>query len=181
MKRSKPVRITPVWAFVAVILVLALGFLMANRYQASHTASPTKTDNSTSTYNPQPKNTGTPSQGQAGGIADNNSPAPQSTQAPASPAPATGIVISSPASGAKVANGSTVAGRDPGSSVVNYRIKDNSSGVLTSGQLNVNAAGDFSGTVNGVHPTGSTGFVEIYNVNASTGVESGNVKVPVTF
>jgi hypothetical protein len=139
----------------------------------------------TTTYNPQAKTSGAPSKGQSGGVIDNNGPAPSSSASPGSspsttPAPGA-ITVTSPAAGSKVANGTVISGAAPGSSTVSYRIKDSVAGVLTTGQLSINSASQFSGTVANLQPSGTSGYVEVYNVNPSTGVESGNVKVAITF
>lgn len=165
-------------AMVAAIIVVAglayFGWHEYHKYQTSH-------------FNPQPKATG--QAGQQGGVTDNNTPAPStaSSSPVASPTPqktatpGTTITVTSPTSGSKLQNGSAVTGSDPGHDTINYRIVDNTAGQLTSGELNVNSSGKFSGSVENVHPVGTSGYIEFYNVDPQTLKESANTKVTVVF
>ncbi len=113
-----------------------------------------------------------------GGVADTSGSATVPTQASASASSASGVItLSTPSKGAKLASGDTVAGTAKVAQV-QYRIKDDSYGVLATGPLSV-VSGKYSGTIS-IRPKGTTGTLEIFDFNTS-GVEENNVKITVTF
>ncbi|HEY2003585.1 MAG TPA: hypothetical protein VGH44_00530 [Candidatus Saccharimonadia bacterium] len=179
MKKSKirghNKRLLTISAIAVILVILILAAVLFFIHTSNSKQSATKN------YDPQTKTSGS-SKDQSSGVTDNISPSPTHSGSPsASPAAASGITLSNPPANSKISSGTIISGSDPGVSSVYYRIKDNVAGVLTTGILTVNSSGQFSGTVSQLHPSGTSGYVEVYNVDPSTGVESHNVKVPVTF
>jgi hypothetical protein len=113
-----------------------------------------------------------------GGVADTSGAASVPTQTSTSSSSASGIItLTAPSNGAKLASGNTIAGSAKVSQV-QYRIKDDSYGVLATGQLSV-VNGKYSGTIS-IRPKGTAGTLEIFDFNAN-GVEENNIKITVTF
>jgi hypothetical protein len=63
--------------------------------------------------------------------------------------------------------------------MVQYRIKDPASGVIAQGQLSV-VGGTYSGTAS-FSAQSSSGTLEIFDFNASTGAEENSIKISVKF
>jgi hypothetical protein len=63
--------------------------------------------------------------------------------------------------------------------MVQYRIKDPALGVIAQGQLSV-SNGAYSGTAS-YSAQSSTGTLEIFDFNASTGAEENSIKINVSF
>ena len=87
------------------------------------------------------------------------------------------ITVYSPARDKLLAKGDLLSGEST-LAVVNYRIIDNVSGMISQGQLNV-VNGKFSGSI-GFNTTATTGRLDVYGTTDS-GKEYSNVEVPVRF
>lgn len=89
-----------------------------------------------------------------------------------------GIITSySPSKSSLVRNGSAISGKST-TSVINFRLIDNVSGVIAQGQLAV-VNGSYSGTLD-FTTTASEGRLDIFNTQPD-GVEENNIEIPVRF
>jgi len=138
-------------------------------------------------YNPQTKTTTNGTAGGSGGIvstpastATNTQSAPAASAAQPTSSASGVITINTPTAGATISNGTTVSGTASGLSQVQYRIKDTVRGVIASGQLPV-TNGSFSGTIQGLEPSSSSGTLEVYDYKNGNGPEENDAEINVSF
>ncbi len=116
----------------------------------------------------------------SGGVVDNNA---TKTNTPTAPQPqpqasSAAIMLSSPADGALVTNGTTLSGTAT-VATVQYRFKDADGLDVATGALTV-SGGKYSGSVAGLNGRTNAGTLEVYNYNAS-GAEENWVKINVRY
>ncbi len=119
------------------------------------------------------------------GVQDNLTPTPSATTSPVSSVPeqeqqaaaSTGIIITSPTTGATIKAGTKLEGTAPATySKVSYRIQSDERGLVGQGELNV-VKGRYSATISSGGASGS-GYIEVFAIGAN-GNEEKHTKVSV--
>lgn len=114
-----------------------------------------------------------------GGAVDNNGDTSSSSDTSKEIMSASGLLsVISPASGDTISTGATLRGTAKNSSEVQYRIIDNTVGVIGQGALKV-VNGRYSGTLQ-FTPQASSGRIDIFTYNSNY-QEQNNVQVQVQF
>lgn len=163
-------------SLIIVIVILAGGGFWAYKHNArSNRQQPLITKNGT-TSNGTSKNS---SQGQGGAVDQKGTSSnAQSSSAPPATSPSGNITLQQPTSGATLKSGDTISGTAK-VDIVQFRLIDNSVGVIAQGQLRV-AGGNFAGSLQ-FQNKAAGGRLDVFSLDPSSGAEINEVQIPVNF
>ena len=168
---------------VIIILIVAGVIYYRSKHDKNNLNAVTKKSGYSATVSKSVKSSGTQSPGGSlgqGGATDQNGQTSSTTTTNSSQwttASSGQLTVEQPAQNALVKNGDTLSGTAK-FNTVQFRIIDNSVGVVAQGSLNV-VGGNFSGVLN-FRAQSTSGRLDVFSYDPTTGAEINEVQIPIT-